>query len=226
MASAAVTVSGCQPWALLNAGNSVLGSRKGNLGRVSLAWDPLLVRPAFLRVLNLSLKNDGKRRIAQCRASAGDDGEVEKINESQDDDRGFMNNLGESLKGSISSAATPAVAMFLAGGGRMGGRVFKPPPAPSRSYSGGGGGGGGGARSYNAPPIYGGSPYGYGSPFGFSPFSPFGGGYYGGGLLLGPSLGFGGGGFFLFAIVAFATLRAIAGFFRDRSGDRDDDFYD
>ncbi|KAL2634552.1 hypothetical protein R1flu_006031 [Riccia fluitans] len=245
-AAATIAVAGCQSCALLNGGISRFpGPGNGNARRVSLAWDPLVLRSPSLRVFNVNLKRDGKRRIFPCRASAGDELEEEKVTETvevTETNTGFMRKLGENLKDSISSAGKPAVALFLAGmlllqpvdgalaassGGRMGGRVFKSAPAPSRSYSGGGGGGrGGGVRIYNSPPIYG-SPYGYGAPFGFSPFSPFGGGFYGGGgLLLGPSIGFGGGGFFFFAIIAFVTLRAISGFFRDRFGDRDDDFDD
>ncbi|CAM6081605.1 unnamed protein product [Calypogeia fissa] len=140
----------------------------------------------------------------------------------------------------LTSAAKPAVvavmmaAVLLAqpvadslaasSGGRMGGKAFSSAPrpsGPSRSYSGGGGRGYSGGGLYVAPPIYG-SPYGF-SPFGYSPF--YGGGYGGG--FFGPSIGFGGGGTIILAMIAFATVRAVVGFIRDRfSGDDDDRFDD
>lgn len=175
-------------------------------------------------------------------ASREGDEEAECVSEIDSEESSVVQSA-ETPKGGwsqlLSSAAKPAVvavmmALLLAqpvedslaasSGGRMGGKVFSKPSAPSRSYSGGGGGGGGRAYSgggYAAPPLYG-SPYGY-SPFGYSPF--YGGGYGGGGLFLGPSIGFGGGGTIILAMIAFATVRAVVGFIRDRfSGDEDDRF--
>jgi hypothetical protein len=168
--------------------------------------------------------------------------EVENEVRDQESEKTGSNRLSQFL----SSAAKPAavamlVALMLAqpsedalaaSGGRIGGKAFSAPrAAPSRPYSGGGGGGGGysGGRGYSAggggvyvaPPIYG-SPYGF-SSFGYSPF--YGGGYGGG--IFAPSIGFGGGGTIILAMIAFATLRAVVGFVRNRfRGDDEDDRFD
>ncbi|XP_027159634.1 uncharacterized protein LOC113761031 [Coffea eugenioides] len=90
---------------------------------------------------------------------------------------------------------------LAASGGRVGGKSF----SSSRSYS------SSSSRSYSVPRMSGGSSFSYSAPY-YAP-SPF--GFGGGGVYVGPAVGFGSS--FFLIMVGFAAFVLVSGFLSDRS---------
>lgn len=90
---------------------------------------------------------------------------------------------------------------LAASGGRMGGKSF----SSSRSFS------SSSSRSYSVPRMSGGSSFSYSAPY-YAP-SPF--GFGGGGVFVGPAVGFGSS--FFLVMVGFAAFVLVSGFLSDRS---------
>ncbi|XP_071936810.1 FLUCTUATING-LIGHT-ACCLIMATION protein 1, chloroplastic-like isoform X1 [Coffea arabica] len=90
---------------------------------------------------------------------------------------------------------------LAASGGRVGGKSF----SSSRSFS------SSSSRSYSVPRMSGGSSFSYSAPY-YAP-SPF--GFGGGGVYVGPAVGFGSS--FFLIMVGFAAFVLVSGFLSDRS---------